>query len=48
MKKYIIDQIIDSSIIDDRKFYLIKWKDLSISESTWEPESSLKNFKKEI
>ena len=41
---YEVEKIINCKIYKNKKYYLIKWLFYPISQSTWEPESNLKNL----
>lgn len=34
---YNVERIIDTKLLNDKRFYLIKWEGCPVSESTWEP-----------
>ena len=42
---YEVDFLISRKIINKKKFYLVKWLNYPINESTWEPLSHLYNVK---
>ena len=42
-KIYEVEKIINRKTCRNKKYYLIKWFDYPIYESTWEPKSNLKN-----
>ena len=42
---YEVEKIINRKIFRNKRYYLIKWLDYPIYESTWEPKSNLKNLK---
>ena len=42
---YEVEKIINCKYFKNKKYYLIKWLFYPISQSTWEPESNLKNLK---
>ena len=41
---YEVEKIINYKICKNKKYYLIKWIDYPIHESTWEPKSNLINL----
>ena len=43
-KIYEVEKIINFKYYKNKKYYLIKWFSYPISESTWEPKSSLKHL----
>ncbi|KAL6502117.1 hypothetical protein OROGR_027250 [Orobanche gracilis] len=43
-----VDRIIACREVDEEKEYLVKWKELSYDECSWELESSIASFHKEI
>ena len=44
-KVYEVEKIITCKICKNQKYYLIKWLCYPITESTWEPKSSIKHLK---
>ena len=48
MKQYKVKKILDSKVRKGKKFYLVHWKGYDASDSTWEPEENLENFKDEM
>ena len=44
-KIYEVEKIINCKFYKNKKYYLIKWLCYPISESTWEPKSSIKHLK---
>jgi len=34
---YFVEKILDKTIIDRKKYYLVKWKDFPLESATWEP-----------
>ena len=51
--KYIIERFLETKVVNKKRFYKIKWKELPVKNATWEPENelirdigeeSLKNF----
>lgn len=40
-KRYIVEKILDKLIINGKVWFLIKWKEYSDDEKSWEPEESL-------
>ncbi|CAL9155467.1 unnamed protein product [Musa hybrid cultivar] len=43
-----VDRIISSRKTDDEREFLVKWKDLSYDECTWEVETDISTFRPEI
>ena len=43
-KEYEVEKIITCKFYKNKKYYLIKWLCYPITESTWEPKSSLKHL----
>lgn len=35
--KFEVDKIIKEKIISDKKYFLVKWRNFELNESTWEP-----------
>ncbi len=48
MKIYIVEKLLAATFINHERYFLVKWKNFDINESTWEPESNLYHFKNEI
>ena len=55
--KYIIERFLETKVVNKKRFYKIKWKELPVKNATWEPENelirdigeqSLKNFVAEM
>uniref|UniRef100_A0AC34QKA4 Chromo domain-containing protein n=1 Tax=Panagrolaimus sp. JU765 TaxID=591449 RepID=A0AC34QKA4_9BILA len=42
-KQYEVEDIVDSRMVNSKIEYLIKWKDYSEDDNTWEPAANLKN-----
>ncbi len=40
-----VERIISKKKVRNKLFYLIKWKDYSSKENTWEPIKNVKNIK---
>ena len=40
--KYYVEKFINKKVVNKKTFYLVKWKDYSLKESTWEEEKQLK------
>lgn len=38
---YIVESIIDKRMKNNKNQYLVKWKDYSSDENTWEPEDNI-------
>ena len=43
--EFYVEKILDKKVIDNQNYYLIKWYDYKLKDSTWEPESGLTNIK---
>jgi Reverse transcriptase (RNA-dependent DNA polymerase)/RNase H-like domain found in reverse transcriptase/Integrase zinc binding domain/Chromo (CHRromatin Organisation MOdifier) domain/gag-polyprotein putative aspartyl protease len=41
--EYEVEDVLDSRILRNRLYYLVKWKDFPISDNSWEPASHLAN-----
>jgi hypothetical protein len=40
--KYYVEKFINKKVVNKKTFYLVKWKDYSLKQSTWEEEKQLK------
>ena len=40
--KYYVEKFINKKVVNKKIFYLVKWKDYSLKQSTWEEEKQLK------
>ena len=40
-KGYVVDRVLDIKLLQGRRFYLVKWKNFSEEENTWEPLNNL-------
>ena len=54
-EEFYVEKILDKKVIDNITYYLLKWYDYDVSESTWEPKQGLgkirnliRNYEKKI
>ena len=42
-QKFIVEDILNMKKKGKKEYFLIKWKDYNLSETTWEPKENLQN-----